>query len=81
MHDIAHAGGIAGRFLFLLQRLIVTDSKERWVKQRREAYEEVMVPWDAVAERVFRQVAAQAEQRLLTILEQELRWELRKAGA
>ena len=64
-----------------VKRLIVTDSKEYWVKQRREAYEEVMVPWDAVAERVFRQVAAQAEQRLLTILEQELRWELRKAGA
>ncbi|QND83770.1 Uncharacterized protein ChrSV_1543 [Chromobacterium vaccinii] len=44
----------------------------------RGHYAKVMFEWDDAAERVFRQVAAQAEARLLVVLEQEIRWELRK---
>lgn len=64
------------------KRHIVTNGpkgKDYWVTQRREAYEKVKVEWDAAAESVFREVAEESRQRLLEILEQEIRWELRKA--
>ncbi|NHR08072.1 phage tail protein [Chromobacterium haemolyticum] len=54
-------------------------AREYWVTQRREAYEKVKVEWDAAAESVFREVAEESRQRLLEILEQEIRWEIRKA--
>ncbi|MGC0151888.1 hypothetical protein ACPRNU_05455 [Chromobacterium vaccinii] len=44
----------------------------------RGLYEKVRFEWDDAAERVFRRVAGEAEARLLVVLEQEIRWELRK---
>lgn len=51
----------------------------RRVGRARIPYERVKVDWTGDGEAAFQRVAARAEERLLTILEQEIRYEIHKA--
>ena len=59
-----------------------SSSKEGKVYRRvgaaRAPFEMVRYEWDAVGERVFREVAGRAEARMMQILEQELNYEIHK---
>lgn len=69
----------AGAWVMRSQRDLAGNGKVfRRVGRERVPYERVKVDWGDAGEAAFRAVAARAEERLLQILEQELRFEIIK---
>lgn len=77
------SGITAGRFRFqsawVMKRVAPDGPVYRRTGKARLPYERVKYDWADAGEAAFRSVAALAEQRLLTILKQEVNYEIQKA--
>jgi hypothetical protein len=77
------SGVTAGRFRFqsawVMKRAAPDGPVYRRVGKARLPYERVKYDWADAGEAAFRNIAVLAEQRLLTILEQEVNYEIQKA--
>lgn len=77
------SGVTAGRFRFqsawLMKRIAPNGPVYRRTGKARLPYERVKYDWAEAGEAAFRNIAVLAEQRLLTILEQEVNYEIQKA--